>query len=35
VRGNDRMSADVLDYLGGEQRVAVFTGRVKSQLAPR
>lgn len=35
VRGNDRMSADSLDYRGGDERVAVFTGRVKSQLAPR
>lgn len=35
VRGNDRMSANALDYRGGDERVAVFTGRVKSQLAPR
>jgi len=35
VRGSDRVSADALDYVGGEQRVAVFTGRVRSQLAPR
>jgi lipopolysaccharide export system protein LptC len=35
VRGNDRMSADSLDYRGGDERLAVFTGRVKSQLAPR
>ncbi len=35
VRGNDRMSAASLDYRGGDERVAVFTGCVKSQLAPR
>jgi lipopolysaccharide export system protein LptC len=35
VRGNDRMSADTLDYRGGDERVAVFNGRVKVTLAPR
>lgn len=34
-RGNDRLSADTLDYLGGDLRVAVFTGRVRAILAPR
>jgi lipopolysaccharide export system protein LptC len=35
VRGNDRMSASALDYRGGDERVAVFSGRVRSQLAAR
>lgn len=35
VRGNDRMSAQSLDYSGGNQRVAVLGGRVKVTLAPR
>ena len=35
VRGNDRMSAQSLDYSGGDQPVAVLGGRVKVTLAPR
>lgn len=35
VRGNDRMSANALDYRGGDERVAVFSGRVQSQLSAR
>lgn len=35
VRGNDRMTADALDYRGGDERVAVFSGRVRATLAPR
>lgn len=34
VRGNDRLAGDALDYRG-DQRVAVFSGRVKVTLAPR
>lgn len=35
VRGNDRMSADTLDYRGGDERIAHFRGRVRVTLAPR
>lgn len=35
VRGNDRITADTLDYQGGDLRVAVLTGRVRATLAPR
>ena len=35
VRGNDRLSADSLDYQGGDVRVANLKGRVRATLAPR
>jgi lipopolysaccharide export system protein LptC len=35
VRGNDRLSADSLDYQGGDMRVANLNGRVRATLAPR
>lgn len=35
IRGNDRLSANALDYRGGNERVAVFTGRVRATLGPR
>jgi len=35
VRGNDRLSADSLDYQGGDVRVATLNGRVRATLAPR
>ena len=34
VRGNDRLTADSLDYRGDE-RAAVLKGRVRATLAPR
>lgn len=34
IRGRDQITADVLDYRG-DSRVAVLTGRVRAQLAPR
>lgn len=35
MRGNDRLSADSLDYQGGDVRVATLNGRVRATLAPR
>lgn len=35
VRGNDRLSADALDYQGGDLRVATLQGRVRATLVPR
>lgn len=34
VRGNDRIKADLLDYRGND-RVLLFSGRVKAHLSPR
>lgn len=34
LRGNDRINADTLDYQG-DDRVLLFSGRVKAQLNPR
>ncbi|MFP5466743.1 MAG: LPS export ABC transporter periplasmic protein LptC [Gammaproteobacteria bacterium] len=35
IRGNDQITGDNLDYLGGEDRVADIDGRVNATLAPR
>ena len=35
IRGNDQITADMLDYIGDDARVADFDGRVNATFAPR